>query len=161
THSDLAGEIGRRKEGTNQPNWGASALSVILRRPVYRGEDAYAGITQRVPAIVTDDVWHKAQQTLRSRLKYADRNAKTRYLLRGKVRCGLCGYGFTGRPYYNGKKKVEGAHWYTCVCRLNPKAYHKERCSAPLLHGHLIDDIVWADVLRFLENPGEAVERLH
>jgi site-specific DNA recombinase len=161
THSDLAGGAGRRQIGTNQPNWGTSALSLMLKRPIYRGEGRYGQVSQRVPPIVSEEVWHQAQRSLRDRMKYTDRNAKTNYLLRGKVRCAVCGYGFTGRPYYVGKMKKEGAHWYLCTCRLNPKAYHQPRCSAPTLHGHELDALVWDDILRFIENPGEALQLLH
>ena len=48
-------------------------------------------ITRDVPAIVPEAVWKKAQQTLKANFLFGVRSARTQYLLRGLIKCGLCG----------------------------------------------------------------------
>ena len=48
-------------------------------------------ITRAVPAIVDDATWKKAQETLQANFLFCRRGAKTQYLLRGLIKCGLCG----------------------------------------------------------------------
>ena len=53
-------------------------------------------ITRPVPAIVTEATWKKAQQTLRDNFLFSARSARNQYLLRGLIKCGLCGLTYIG-----------------------------------------------------------------
>src|SRR5450759_3087677 len=53
-------------------------------------------IVRAVPAIVTEETWNRAQQVLRSNQIMARRNGRTPFLLRGLIKCGLCGLTFSG-----------------------------------------------------------------
>lgn len=159
THSKLTGK-GRRDDQGGRDCWYTSSVGVILRRPVYKGEDSYAGINQKVPAIVPLLLWNRTQTRLKDRRKFSDRNSSTIYLLRGKIRC-ACGYGFTGAPWYRGYKRVEGLHRYVCCAKQAPELLHRPRCSAsPRLHGPDVDALVWGDVLWVITHPEESLERL-
>src|SRR6516225_10105576 len=46
-------------------------------------------ISRPVPAIVSEDVWTKAQATLRANFLFGARGAKNPYLLRGLARCAI------------------------------------------------------------------------
>jgi len=53
-------------------------------------------IVRTVSAIVTPDVWEAAQEALRANRIMCKRNQKQTYLLRGLIKCGLCGLTFCG-----------------------------------------------------------------
>jgi len=56
-------------------------------------------IERQVPAIVTVEIWERAQQVLRENMLFSARNAKRKYLLRGLIKCGLCGLTYIGTSY--------------------------------------------------------------
>ena len=56
-------------------------------------------IERDVPAIVGVETWERAQQTLRRNMIFSRRNARRRYLLRGLMRCGLCGLTYSGTSW--------------------------------------------------------------
>lgn len=159
THSNLTGK-GRRDEAAPSTLWRPSSVGAILRRPIYKGVDNYGGVQQRVIPIVSVDQWDRAQSALKDRRRYSNRNAKTLYLLRGKIRC-ACGYSFTGAPWYRHNKRVEGLHRYICCAKQAPELLNRGRCErSPRLHGPDLDALVWADVLHFIRHPGDTLNVL-
>jgi site-specific DNA recombinase len=47
-------------------------------------------ICRAVPAIVHEQIWQQAQETLHHNFRFNPRNCRHPYLLRGLVKCGLC-----------------------------------------------------------------------
>lgn len=45
-------------------------------------------ISRAVPAIVTEQIWRKAQATVKSHQLFSVSGAKNKYLLRGTIKCG-------------------------------------------------------------------------
>lgn len=88
--------------------------------------------------------------------RYPDRAKDRRYLLRGLVKCARCGAACTGPPAAGRGKAY---HYYTCRAgranggngSLHKPAYVK---------AEWLEDLVWADVRRFLDSPGEALEQV-
>ena len=78
-------------------------------------------ISRPVPAIVTEPTWKKAQATLKANFLFGKRNARNQYLLRGLIKCGLCGLTYIGvaanRP--NGKREF----YYRCNGAHSPAVY--------------------------------------
>ena len=73
------------------------------------------------------------------------------------VKCAACDHAFTG---HSTKARGKKYHYYRCVRRsqkLLPKGlpHRTASLSAPWL-----EDLVWQDVKRFLENPGEILKRV-
>src|SRR5262249_32533729 len=118
--------------------------------------------TREVPPIVTEDLWQAAQVTLKSNFLFGKRNTSYKYLLRGLVKCGLCNVTYIGmtirRPngtsesYY----RCNGKHG-TC----GPFGEKGQRCPSKDINGSFIERTVWADIEKFLRDPGTVIEQLH
>jgi site-specific DNA recombinase len=116
-------------------------------------------IARAVPAIVSEQVWQVAQQVLRSNRIMAKRNNRTPYLLRGLIKCGLCGLTFSGirapLPQHD--------FYYRCNGRQFGRGLYSiagKKCPAKSLNGDYVERLVWADIDAFLRNPGEILDKL-
>jgi site-specific DNA recombinase len=72
----------------------------LLISTIYKGQHVYgkrsrngqrALVPRTVPAIVSETVWQQAQDTLHHNFRFGQRHCRHAYLLRGLVKCGLCG----------------------------------------------------------------------
>jgi transcriptional regulator with XRE-family HTH domain len=113
-----------------------------------------------VPAIITEATWDKAQQTLHANFLFGKRSAKNQYLLRGLIKCGLCGLTYIGvaanRP--DGRREF----YYRCNGAHSPTVYGaRGRCEAKSVRGDQLEQQVWADVEAFLRNPEPVLQQLH
>jgi site-specific DNA recombinase len=92
------------------------------------------------PAIVSEEMWEAAHRQLQLNKERSPRNAKRKYLLRGLVRCGLCGYGFYGR----GRDKH---HYYYCGGQFNTEIYRAwhsgQKCPAKAQRADRLEQRVW------------------
>jgi site-specific DNA recombinase len=152
---------GRGLRGKNvQGRWGAGRIRNMVVNPVYRGELRYGRratksrevIKATVPALVDEDLWLAAQDTL-TRNRVCAKNTERVYLLRGVIRCGVCGRTFCGSLH-------RGGPWYRCDGTLRRAELTGERCPAKMLRGDVLEDIVWNDIECFLRNPGEVLRKL-
>jgi site-specific DNA recombinase len=132
----------------------------LPRRPfrqVPAPADRYISIA--VPAIVGEDLFASAAERLEeNRKRNRERLRGVQYLLRGLLVCQKCGYGFTGH-HHRGQWR-----YYRC-CGTDRSRFHGEfRCDARLVAVEPLDEAVWAEVCRLLENPtlvvGEYQRRL-
>src|ERR1035437_9115054 len=85
--------------------WRSSHVRNMIANRTYMGEHLFGKrtknpkrkvIVRAVPAIVTEETWNRAKQVLRSNQMMAKRNGRTPFLLRGLIKCGLCGLTFSG-----------------------------------------------------------------
>jgi len=105
-------------------------------------------ISVAVPAIVDEELFASAAERLQeNRKRNRERLAGVQYLLRGLLVCQTCGYGFTGH-HHRGRWR-----YYRC-CGTDRSRFHGEfRCDARLIAVEPLDDAVWSEVCRLLENP--------
>ncbi len=124
------------------------------RRP-YRQVPAPAErhISVAVPAIVDEDLFASAAERLEeNRKRNRERLTGVQYLLRGLLVCQTCGYGFAGH-HHRGRWR-----YYRC-CGTDRSRFHGEvRCDARLVAVEPLDEAVWSEVCRLLENPALVVE---
>jgi DNA-binding transcriptional regulator YiaG len=96
---------------------------------------------------------------LRSNRIVCKRTTKQPYLLRGLIKCGLCGLTFAGwRP-----KPPQKDHYYRCNGHQFARGLYGvlgKKCNSKSLNGEYVEQLVWADIEAFLRNPGEILERL-
>jgi len=116
-------------------------------------------IARVVPAIVSQQDWEEAQRVLHSNQIMSKRNAKQTYLLRGLIKCGLCGL------TYSGVRTFEPQHgfYYRCNGRQQARGLYGrdgKKCPGKSINGEYVERLVWADIESFLRNPGEILERL-
>ena len=158
----IPGHAGKRKRNTAGIWYPGRALR-ILRSTVYRGLHVYGRNTKKkrdlierpVPAIVTPEVWDRAQETLRKNTVFSPRNAKRNFLLRGLMRCGLCGLSLRGSSCH-----TRSQHYYLCSgkqCSRGPFGRLGSKCPSRPVPGNL-EEVIWADIEGFLRNPGPALE---
>lgn len=130
----------------------------MLRNPAYKGEWHYGKrsrkkqlIKGRCPALVDDPIFVLAQARLRENNMWADRTHRRPYLLRGLIKCGLCGHSFTG--YYSRIANNGEARYYRCNRNGNRGSLLSARCYAPTIRGDIVEDLVWQQICDFIQNP--------
>ena len=150
---------GERKPGRA---WFDTTISNIVRQRAYSGthevkinggEDR---IERAVPAVVGVPLQERARATLAEHKRYPDRKGDRKYLLSGLVRCEVCGSACSGHPVAKRQKKY---HYYAChAARSNVSKVPAHR--PPYVNAEWLEGVVWEDVRRFVENPGEVLERV-
>lgn len=157
--------------------WRPSRIRNLVTNTVYKGVHQYGKraskqreiIEREVPALVPADVWERAQETLRRNQLMSARNAKRQYLLRGLIKCDLCGLTYVGTGYPV-KKRVEGKDvptgadkfYYVCNGKHGARGVYGlnyQRCPSKSIPGD-VESVVWNDVEDFLRNPGAIVAQL-
>ncbi|TAK61957.1 MAG: hypothetical protein EPO22_07975, partial [Dehalococcoidia bacterium] len=74
-------------------------------------------------------------------------------LLRSLVKCGTCGLNFSGTM-------GRGVVWYRCNGQIAWRGRLKGKCPAKSMDGRVLEPIVWEDVLRWLQAPGDVIREL-
>jgi site-specific DNA recombinase len=160
-------EAGKRTRRT-APIWRPSYIRNMIVSQTYMGQHLYGKrstnrnrkvIVRDVPAIVPQEVWQAAQQVLRSNRINCSRNTRRTYLLRGLIKCGLCGLTFSGITM----RPPQRDHYYRCNGRQQARGLYGlsgRKCPGKSLNGDYVERLVWADIQSFLRNPGEILERL-
>ncbi len=144
-------------------SWCHSTVRDMVTQTTYSGVHtvrAEGGPIERpVPAIVDPALRQKALARLEENKRYSGGKPGRSYLLRGLLRCKHCGTVYVGASKTNSAKKRY--FYYNCLGRLS--AYQDKRKAEPGCPGvqaRWLEGLVWQDVRRFLENPGEVLERL-
>lgn len=136
-------------------------------------------IPRVVPSLVDEATWERAQQTLLNNRLMSPRNSKRDYLLRGKMRCGVCNLAYAGSSIKVGKAenlKPERHHpsyevrngfiyrpYYQCTGKNNQRGSFGQlgqRCPSRMISGVIVEEAVWADIECFLREPGAVLEEI-
>ena len=126
----------------------------LPRRPVRQipaAAEQHLGVP--VPAIIDEALFASAAERLEAnRKRNRERLAGVRYRLRGLLVCQKRGYGFTGH-HHRGQWR-----YYRC-CGTDRSRFHGQlRCEARLVAVEPLDQAVWAEVCRLLEDPARVPE---
>jgi len=103
-----------------------------------------------VPPIIDEALFQRVQQRLEERRHFARRNLKNEgvYLLRGLLKCGLCGHAYIGctdRHEYKGRESVY--RYYLCTHRQSPPLHARSgRCRNESLRVEGANEVVWTTV---------------
>lgn len=132
-------------------HWSKGSVHQILRNRTYTGvwEYGHPPILVTVPQIISKQLFAQVQHKLDSEQRGGI--LRHRYLLSGRVRCGLCDYAVPG--YKNGNH-----HYYTCPARLPDRV---RTCTSPSWPGPVLDSAVldYLNSLPFKHTPSmEALE---
>ena len=161
-------ETGKRTRRT-APIWRPSHVRNMIVSRTYMGQHCFGKRTKNrnrkvivrdVPAIVTTEFWEAAQEVLKSNRIIASRNNRQPYLLRGLIKCALCGLTFSGMRM----KPPQRDHYYRCNGRHFARGLYGlsgKKCPSKTLNGDHVERLVWADIESFLRDPGEILARLH
>ena len=156
----VAHNLGGKRRNRTRGTWGSSRILRILKSTTYMGIHEYGKrstkdtITRPVPPIVDVEIWQRAQTVIKNNQIDAIRNAKHKYLLKSIVKCESCGATYRGNPA--GRKSTGG--YYSCGGRSNWRRMGRtEKCQAMSVSMTWLDDFVWQDCLKFINNPGLVV----
>src|SRR5262249_26859953 len=104
-----------------------------------------------VPALVTPDLWHRAQKVIADNWHHKRTTSHRDYLLRGLARCGLCGFGMSGmsvRKVLNGKE-----YWYylyQCHGKHPELTWLYGRCPSKYVPAEKLEQTIWDELIRWL-----------
>lgn len=154
----------KRKERT-RGIWMGPRVNRILASTTYYGVHAWGKrtaskrqpVARAVPAIVTEEISKKAQATIKSHLLFSVRGARHKFLLRGLIKCKLCGLTYIGMKA--DRKRGKGEFYYRCNGANTPRLL-AAKCTAKNIRGDDLERQVWVDIESFLRNPGPVLAQL-
>ncbi|KJR99981.1 MAG: hypothetical protein VR68_07385 [Peptococcaceae bacterium BRH_c4a] len=139
--------------------WHGGRVWNILSNPCYYGIFLYGGrgraggIEVRCPPVISVNQWEAARVMRRKKALYSPRNCRWEYLLKGIIRCGIC-----GRTYFGDGSGREGRlHYYRCAGNTSLRG-NSEKCPSRSVRADLLEQIVWEDISRFILSCSQLTE---
>ena len=104
-----------------------------------------------VPALVTKESFDRAQELLHENKIRSRRRTIAPSVVQGLVGCAKCGYAFSRRSTQTSARKI---HYYKCLGSDSWRKLGGPVCdNKRFIRQELLDQIVWAEVVRLLEDP--------
>src|SRR5271166_3406690 len=104
-----------------------------------------------VPAIIDEDTFARAQELLEQNKKLAPRRTIAPSIVQGLVSCSKCGYALSRTSTRSSARNI---HYYRCLGSDAWRRLGGPVCDNPPVRQDHLDDVVWAEVVRLLEDPG-------
>ncbi len=114
--------------------WKDKAVLDIIKNTVYKGQRTYSEKDYKVPHIIKPFYWQKVNDHLKENrnTRHARIDREHQYLLRGILRCGVCGRNYCGRIN-------KRDNFYMC----SSKRYKNTNCGNRGINIKAIEDFVW------------------
>ena len=103
-----------------------------------------------VPALVSEESFARAQELLEQNKVHARRRTIEPSLVQGLVCCRKCGYALSRTSTRSSARKI---HYYRCIGSDAWRRLGGPLCDNRPVRQDLLDRIVWAEVIRLLEDP--------
>ena len=104
-----------------------------------------------VPALVTEESFARAQELLHQNKVRSSRRTIAPSVVQGLVSCAKCGYAFSRTSTQTSARKI---HYYKCIGSDSWRKLGGPVCdNGRFIRQELLDQIVWAEVIRLLEDP--------
>src|SRR6266849_6399928 len=104
-----------------------------------------------VPALVTEESFARAQELLHENKIRSRRRTIAPSVVQGLVSCAKCGYAFSRTSTQTSARKI---HYYKCIGSDSWRKLGGPVCgNGCFVRQELLDQIVWAEVVRLLEDP--------
>jgi len=103
-----------------------------------------------VPALVDERTFDLAQERLQDNKKLSPRRTIEPSILQGLVHCADCGYALYRTSTRSSARKI---YYYRCLGSDAWRYQGQARCSAQPIRLDLLEDTVWTEVTRLLEDP--------
>src|SRR5580692_9668956 len=104
-----------------------------------------------VPALVSQDRFARAQELLQENKIRSRRRTIEPSVVQGLVSCQKCGYAFARTSTRTSARKI---HYYKCIGSDSWRKLGGPVCdNRRLVRQDLLDQVVWAEVIRLLEDP--------
>lgn len=145
--------------------WRPSRINAMVKNPLYAGRHVFksrhGNIERPVSALVDQDVWERVQAQLARNRSLPLTVHGRQYLLRGLVKCGLCGRSYSG---FTGSGSA-GSRWrgnyYRCTGQST--AIHPDRtarCKGKMVPAEYLEDLIWQDCAKYCRQPDDALAEL-
>lgn len=150
--------------GTQGGVWNVQAIASIVRNPVYRGEYTFRSRMRKaklvgepvrieVPPLVLDEIWQQANERMSSN-RFSGGPARFEYLLKGLMRCSLCGYLYAGAGY-------EKYRYYQCGQKFHRvPGVETAHCPNPRLRAAEAEQAMVVALERIVDNAPAYLARL-
>jgi site-specific DNA recombinase len=148
-----------RKHGTT---WCHSTIRAIVLQRAYSGthvvNSSRGPIERSVPAIVDLDVYQRAAGRMAENKRYGGGRKHRNYLLRGLVSCHHCSTAYVG----DASMSSAGVryHYYAWRKKKATSEPLAKGLNCPKVKASWLEELIWADVRTFLQNPGEVLQRV-
>jgi site-specific DNA recombinase len=134
--------------------WERASVQAILRNEAYAGRAHFRSggedILITVPALTTPETFEQARaQLVRNRVVMPGRPSAHFWLLKGLVRCGLCGRRYLGDPSH-------GRRYYRCGWH----DVYSNRCGARALRAPEAETFIWDTLVGVLRHPALLASKL-
>src|SRR5499426_1085395 len=103
-----------------------------------------------VPAIVSEETFALAQELLTANKTHAPRRTIEPSICQGIISCSKCGYAFYRTSTRTSARKI---HYYRCLGSDGWRYLNGAVCNNPPIREDLLDQVVWNEVVKLLENP--------
>jgi len=103
-----------------------------------------------VPAVVSEETFVMAEELLERNKRLSKRRTKEPTLLQGMLVCKECGYALYRTSTRTSKHNI---YYYRCIGSDNYRHAGGRVCSCPPVRQDYLDEVVWKQVVRLLENP--------
>ncbi|WP_188624685.1 recombinase family protein, partial [Caldalkalibacillus thermarum] len=155
---------GKRKVKTSG-KWRPSRVRAIIYNTTYKGIHQYGKranrdreiIEREVPAIVTPELWEKAVNAIKNPNLASIESRVENNLLRGLIKCGLCGRNYYA-VYYNGAQKKK-KYYFVCAGKVGDKALYN-RCTSKNVPKDWLEELVWNDIVNFASKPESVIQEI-
>ena len=107
-------------------------------------------ITIAVPPIVSEETFALAQERLQANKIHAPRRTVTPSVVKGLVSCTKCGYALYRTSTRSSARKI---HYYRCLGSDAYRHLSGPVCNNRPVRQDLLDDVVWTEIVRLLEDP--------
>jgi site-specific DNA recombinase len=170
--ADRLSDLGIRTRN-GKARWAPAVVYQMLADPIYAGVRTYTSKdgtvhTHAVPAILTSEQLARAQGVLRAHRRFSHASPDYDYLLRGLMRCALCGATYTTSwcKTYRGTGPIW--RYYACSTRHYRVKYARRNaargapidCCGASVDAREIEAEVWADVEQFIRDPAHVLTLL-
>lgn len=152
------GAIHQAREAT----WRSNRITTMIRSTIYRGSHTFKSrfgpIERQVPALVAVDLWDAANAQLECNRSRPKSNATRIYLLRGLIRCGVCGKSYVGQVV---PRRRRPRAYYRCNGSKAPAVTgQRQRCPGRVLYTAELEDHIWARCTGFIRNPQSVLDAI-
>ena len=103
-----------------------------------------------IPALVDEDTFALAAERLRDNQRFAARRTIEPSLVQGLVACKQCGYAWSRTSTRSSARKI---HYYRCIGSEAWRRLGGALCDSRPIRQDLLDQVVWSEVVRLLEDP--------
>src|SRR5277367_3290289 len=107
-------------------------------------------ITIAVPPIVSEETFALAQERLETNKTLAPRRTVTPSVVQGLVSCAKCGYALYRTSTRSSARAI---HYYRCLGSDAWRQLSGSVCNNRPVRQDLLDGVVWAEIVRLLEDP--------